>query len=85
MNSFYCNDGATSSFLPGNKGNKGNRARITFISSHIEGNSSDDFLLEQYQLSGDDFHHDDNRKIELSIDELTYYYVGSLLPAVYAQ
>lgn len=75
MNSFYCNDGATSSFLPGNKGNKGNRARITFISSHIEGNSSDDFLLEQYQLSGDDFHHDDNRKIELSINELTYYYV----------
>lgn len=67
-------DGKTSSFLPGENGNRGRRARLTFISSYSEGISTNDFLLQQYELSGDTFKHDDVRDIGNSIDKLSYYY-----------
>ena len=70
-------DGATSSFLYGKQGEKGYRSRLTFISSYIEGNTLDDFLIEQYRLSGDDYEHNDNRQIEQAVNELTYYYAGN--------
>ena len=65
--------GSTSSFIPGDKGDNGHRARLTYISSVREGYTGDQFLIEQYRLSDDE-----NKIIIGAINELGHQLVGEI-------
>lgn len=62
-------DGQTSTFIPGKQGPRGKRARVTFIASYSEGQSTDAKILEQYRLNENDL------KIE-SLIKMSYQYHG---------
>lgn len=58
-------DGQTSTFIPGERGNDGKRARVTFVASYNEGEASEEFLIKQYYIN--------NNSIEKPIN-LSYFY-----------
>jgi hypothetical protein len=77
MNTYKHINGITSSFLPGEKGKKGRRSRVTFIASYSEGQFISEHTLEQYQLTGeDDYTHDNDRTIGNIVGKLSYKYIG---------
>lgn len=76
MNTSYKHiDGLTSTFIHGEQGDKGRRARVTFISSYNEGRIGDNRFIEQYKLTGDDFY-SGPRSIDFALNDMTYQFHG---------